>query len=136
MNKTARDQHREILALNIIAADDSRAQRWLLRTYLSSEGHQIRVTTDGEEAFRLAEQSPPDLLITDLEMPGGDGFDLIQAIRHSDDLRLRAIPIIVCSSCGERYSLNRALDCGATSFVTKPLHPSELQMAIDNLFHV
>ncbi len=81
----------------------------------------------------MACESPPDLLITDLEMPSCNGFDLIQAFRHAEDRRLRQIPIIVCSSRGEVHSLNRALDFGATSFVTKPLHFRELKMAIENL---
>lgn len=133
MNKPIGRQRRSFRSLDIVAADDARAQRWLLQTYLLSVGHRIRAATNGEAAFRLAASSPPDLVITDLEMPGGNGFDLIQAIRHADNLRLRQIPIIVCSSCGENYSLNQALDCGATSFVTKPLNCIELQIALNNL---
>ncbi len=119
--------------LDIIVADDARAQRWLLYELLHAAGHHIRVATNGKQAFQIAVESPPDLLITDLEMPGGDGFDLILSIRNSNDARLRKIPVIVCSSRNERCSLIRAFDLGATSFVTKPLHQSELQMAISNL---
>ena len=119
--------------LDVIVADDTRVQRLLLLRILTVAGHRIRVAFDGEQALELATFSPPDLLITDLEMPIRDGFDLIDVIRNSKNHFLRQISIIVCSGCRESYSLNRALDCGATSFVTKPVHQRELLMAINNL---
>ncbi len=135
MSQTAGNQAKSVRELDIIIADDARAQRWLLREILSCDGHRIRLASDGKQAFDLASETPPDLVVTDLEMAGGDGFKLIQSIRNSDNEHLRRIPVIVCSSCGDRSSLNRALDMGATSFVTKPLHQCELRMAINNLLH-
>lgn len=123
----------DLRRLRIVVADDARMQRWLLKTFLTTSGHDIRLACDGEQAFRITCQWRPDLLITDLEMPGGDGLVLVHAIRHSDDPRLRRIPIIVCSSRDETYSLDQVLDEGANSFVTKPLHRSELQLAINNI---
>lgn len=92
MDKTSVHDPEAIRSFDIVTADDARAQLWLLRTYLSSAGHRIRAANNGKEAFRLAACSPPDLLITDLEMPVCSGFDLIRAIREADDLRLRKIP--------------------------------------------
>jgi len=126
-------EYKATCPLDVIVADDTRVQRLLLLRILTVAGHRIRVAFDGEQALELATLSPPDLLITDLEMPIRDGFDLIDAIRHSDNHFLRQISIIVCSGCSQSYSLNRALDCGATSFVTKPVHQRELLMAINNL---
>ncbi|TWU49516.1 response regulator [Rubripirellula reticaptiva] len=119
--------------LEIIAADDNRSQRLLLRRCLTAAGHHIRVAKDGREALQLANEQQPDLIVTDLEMPGGNGFDLIDAIRGSDNQSLRHVPIIVCSSRSETISLNHVLDQGADSFVTKPVHVHELQLAIQNL---
>lgn len=120
-------------ALDIIAVDDMRAMRWLVHKVLSRYSHQIRLAQNGPEALQLAKDSPPDLLITDLEMPGGDGFGLIDAIRQDENLRLRAIPIVVCSSRDDELYLNRALDIGADLFVTKPLNARELQIGLENL---
>ncbi len=133
MRQAEQDPSEPERPLDIIAADDMRVQRYLMRAFLSSAGHRIRTANDGRTAFRMAVQSPPDLLITDLEMPGGGGFDLIYAIRNSCDERLCRISIIVCSSRSEIYTLNTALDYGANSFVTKPVHRNELYLAINNL---
>lgn len=132
VNKTAAFEPETTFPLDIIVADDAPAQRMLLARILTIAGHRIRVAFDGEQALRFANSAPPDLLITDLEMPFRDGFNLIYAIRNANNRYLRQISIIVCSSSGAS-SLNRALDCGATSFVTKPIHQRELLMAINNL---
>jgi len=132
VNNTSAFEAKVTFPLNIIVADDARSQRLLLVRILTAAGHRIKVVFDGEQALRSANFAPPDLLITDLEMPIRDGFNLIYAIRNADNNCLRQISIIVCSSCGAN-SLNRALDCGATSFVTKPIHQQELLMALNNL---
>ena len=119
--------------LDIIVADDMRFYRYLMLAFLSSAGHRIRTATDGQTAFKMVVLFAPDLLITDLEMPGGGGFDLIYAIRSSPDERLRRTSIIVCSSRSGIYTLNSALDFGANSFITKPLNRNELYLAINNL---
>jgi len=130
---TAPFEYKGNCPLDVIVADDTRSQRLLLLRILTAAGHRIRVASDGEQALELATFSPPDLLITDLEMPIRDGFNLIDVIRNADNYLLRQISIIVCSGCNESDSLKRALDCGATSFVTKPVHQRELLMAINNL---
>lgn len=119
--------------LDIIAVDDVRSMRWRVHRLMSRYGQRIRLASNGRQALQLAKSAPPDLLITDLEMPGGDGFGLIGALRRSHDARLRALPIMVCSSRGDKLYLDRALDIGADLFVTKPLNAIELRIALENL---
>lgn len=119
--------------LDIIAVDDVRSMRWRVHRLMSRYGQRIRLASNGRQALQLAKSAPPDLLITDLEMPGGDGFGLIGALRRSDDARLRTLPIMVCSSRGDKLYLDRALDIGADLFVTKPLDARELRIALENL---
>ena len=120
-------------SLDIIAVDDMRSMRWRVHRLMSRYGQRIRVASNGRQALQLATCAPPDLLITDLEMPGGDGFGLICALRRSNDARLRSLPIVVCSSRGDELYLDRALEVGADLFVTKPLNARELQIALENL---
>ena len=119
--------------LDIIAVDDMRSMRWRVHRLMSQYVQRIRLASNGRQAFQLAKCAPPDLLITDLEMPGGDGFGLISALRRSRDDRLRTLPIVVCSSRGDEQYLNRALEVGADLFVTKPLNARELRIALENL---
>lgn len=119
--------------LDIIVVDDIRSMRCRVHRLMSRYGQRIRLASNGRQALQLVKCAPPDLLITDLEMPGGDGFGLIGAIRRSDDARLRTLPIVVCSSRGDKLYLNLALEIGADLFVTKPLHARELRIALENL---
>lgn len=119
--------------LDIIAVDDVRSMRWRVYRLMSRYGQRIRLASNGRQALQLAKCAPPDLLITDLEMPRGDGFGLIGALRRSSDARLRTLPIMVCSSRGDKPYLDRALEIGADMFVTKPLNARELRIALENL---
>lgn len=119
--------------LDVIAVDDMRSMRWLVHRLMSRYGQRIRLASNGRQALQLAKSAPPDLLITDLEMPGGDGFGLIAAIRRSEDAQLRCVPIVVCSTRGDKPYLDRALEIGADLFVTKPLNARELRIGLENL---
>src|SRR5438477_953392 len=76
----------------ILVIDDEQPIRELLRHVLEKEGHEVVEAQDGKDALRLAEQSPPDLVITDIMMPEQDGLEVIRALRReSPDLKMLAI---------------------------------------------
>ena len=76
--------------MRILIVDDERQITRVLRTSLQSHGYEVQVAQDGLEAFTLFEQSPPNLIITDLSMPNMDGLELTKAVRRSC-ARTRAI---------------------------------------------
>ena len=76
----------------ILVIDDEQPIRELLRHVLEKEGHEVVEAQDGKDALRLAEQSPPDLVITDIMMPEQDGLEVIRTLRReSPDLKILAI---------------------------------------------
>ncbi len=108
--------HRRILVVD----DESQITR-VLRTTLSSQGYDIRTANDGETALEIVKDWPPDLVVTDLAMPGMDGLELCRRLRA-----IRQIPIIVLSVRGEERTKVKALDAGADDYVTKPFGMEEL----------
>ena len=106
---------------HILVVDDEPQITRVLRTTLSSRGYDLRVANDGETALDIMKDWAPDLVITDLGMPGMNGLELCKRIRASSD-----VPIIVLSVKGEERTKVQALDAGADDYVTKPVGMNEL----------
>lgn len=106
----------------LIADDDPRIVRAIAST-LSRIGIDCRVATDGAPALVMAEQSPPDLAIVDLEMPTG-GLDVIRRLK---ELFGPAIHVQILSGSDDEETRLAAFDAGADGFLTKPISMKELQ---------
>src|SRR5215471_9410981 len=106
---------------NILVVDDEPQITRVLKTTLSSQGYGVRSASNGEEALNEMKDWPPDLIITDLRMPGIDGLELCRRVRADS-----RVPIIVLSVKGEESVKVQALDAGADDYVTKPFSVNEL----------
>jgi two-component system, OmpR family, KDP operon response regulator KdpE len=93
----------------------------VLRASLSSQGYDVRTANDPEEALRVFKDWPPDLVITDLMMPGMSGVEVTRAIRAQG-----TTPVLVLSVREHERSKVEALDAGADDYVTKPFGIQEL----------
>ncbi len=116
--------------LNIVLGEDDPVNALLVRTTLARAGHNVRHAGDFDSLLSLLAGSDgwrPDLLITDLGMPGGSGLDIIQRLRGREMAEgRRAMPIIVLSGdCGEETRL-AALSNGADRVLAKPAAPGDL----------
>ncbi|MDO9265284.1 MAG: response regulator, partial [Desulfosalsimonadaceae bacterium] len=78
--------------MGILIVDDSKIERMILKDLLESEGHTVDASENGEEALQSAFLSLPDLIISDILMPGMDGFSLGKSIRSDD--RTAHIPFV------------------------------------------
>ena len=105
----------------ILVVDDDPGIRNSLAEEIESSGFAVITAEGANEALTLVEGRKPDLIVTDLSMPGGDGFSLITAVR-----RVRATPIIVISVRGREQDKVRALDLGADDYVVKPFSLAEV----------
>jgi two-component system KDP operon response regulator KdpE len=105
----------------ILVVDDETQITRVLKTTLSSQGYEVKTAADGESGFNAAMDWLPDLIITDLSMPGMTGVELCRAVRERSQT-----PIIVLSVRGEEKSKIEALDAGADDYVTKPFSVNEL----------
>lgn len=105
----------------ILVVDDETQIARVLKTALGSQGYEVKTAGDGESALNLAVDWIPDLIVTDLSMPGMTGIELCRSVRERSH-----VPIIVLSVRGEEKTKIDALDAGADDYVTKPFSVSEL----------
>ncbi len=105
----------------ILVIDDEPQITRVLRAALSAQGYDVRTANEPEEGLRVFKDWPPDLVITDLMMPGMSGVDVCRAIREDG-----ATPVLVLSVREHERSKVEALDAGADDYVTKPFGIQEL----------
>lgn len=111
-------------ALTVLLVDDSDLIHRHTRPLLQAEGYVVVEAWDGEEALALCEKQRFDLILTDVEMPKLDGWQLCQRIKQ--DSKTQHIPVVICSSLGEASDLERGFDVGADEYLVKPVVPEEL----------
>lgn len=117
----------------ILAVDDTRDNLILVQTILESEGYEIDLVTDGAAALQKVEQSPPDLILLDVMMPGMDGYEVTRRIRNNPDLSY--IPILLITAFHES-SVVEGLDGGADDFIRKPFDTDELLARVRSLLRL
>lgn len=118
--------------MRVLVADDDEPSRYLLTSLLRGAGHEVVAAQDGLEALALARSNPPDLIVSDILMPGMDGYALCSEWRS--DPALSEIPFAFYSANytepdDERFALN----LGADLFLVKPMEPAELVGQIESL---
>lgn len=116
------------LAKRVLVVDDSRATREAMRHMLERAGYEVLIASDGRSAWNRINEQGCDLLVTDLEMPGEDGFTLLERLRA--DPRHQDLPALVISSKDSKESRRRAANLAAVDFITKPVSQKELVDAL------
>ncbi len=106
---------------HILVVDDDDALRNLLQRYLSQNGYRVTTVHDGRAMDAALAQTPVDLLILDLMLPGEDGLSLARRISLT-----RTLPILMLSARGEDVDRIVGLEMGADDYLAKPFNPREL----------
>lgn len=114
----------------ILIVEDNLDSREMLTTLLSNEGYTVISAEDGQDGLARLESDPPDLIITDIEMPNLDGIDLIKRLRERLDWK--QVPIVVVSAYGSG-NLAQAIDAGANGAMRKPIPMANLFAMIHRL---
>ncbi|PIQ10942.1 MAG: response regulator [Ignavibacteriales bacterium CG18_big_fil_WC_8_21_14_2_50_31_20] len=112
----------------ILVADDSPTIRKFVTFSLAAKGFQIISATDGMEALEKLPSINADLIITDLNMPNVDGFELIKSVR--ENRAYDEVPIIILSSLGSEKDIERGLSIGANSYLVKPFDPKKINYEV------
>ena len=116
------------MTLNILAVDDSRTMRDMIRLALLPEGFTVHTADDGVHGIEVLEGLELDAIITDINMPRMDGFGFIDAVRAQD--QHRATPILVLTTEAAPELKDRARKAGATGWIVKPFDPTKLVKAL------
>jgi DNA-binding response OmpR family regulator len=108
---------RAIPASILIADDDPNILR-ALTFLMQREGHDVRTATDGRQALDAVAETPPDLLLLDVMMPRGNGYEVCRKLRASPDYD--GVRIIMLTARGGAADQDEGLALGADAYVTKP----------------
>lgn len=101
----------------LLVVDDSMTVRTLERNILQNEGYKVKVATDGRQAWNILQEEDFDLVVTDVEMPNMDGFELTERIKTSD--LHRHIPVIIVTSLSFESDKQQGIEAGANAYITK-----------------
>jgi chemosensory pili system protein ChpA (sensor histidine kinase/response regulator) len=115
----------------IVLADDSISVRKFVGRMLEKAGYRVKLASDGLEAFEIVQQGGIDLVVTDLEMPRTNGYELLMHMRQN--AATAGIPVMVVTSrAGEKHR-DRAFAEGAKGFLVKPVQEDQLIAAVAEL---
>jgi two-component system, chemotaxis family, chemotaxis protein CheY len=116
----------------ILVIDDDESIRETVRRVLEAQGHSVRVVEDGEDGIDSIAESAPDLVITDIFMPGRDGIETLRETRKAFP-KLKVIVMSGGDSSGLMNLLDDAEMLGANRTLPKPFTPAELMRAVDGV---
>ena len=115
----------------IMMVDDEPINMRVLQLHLNAEGYERFVTvSDSRTAISVLRKEMPSVLLLDLNMPEVSGLDILKMIRSDDELK--QLPVIVLTSSNNTDTKFKALELGATDFLSKPVHASELALRMRN----
>ena len=115
----------------VVIAEDSRVQARVLQQRLIAAGYDAHVGLDGELALELVKQMKPDIVISDIEMPKMNGYELCSAMKQSPELK--RIPVILLSTLNDAEDIIRGLAARADNYITKPYETNYLIARIEDL---
>ena len=119
--------------LKVLVVDDEPDARELLTAILRSCGADVSTAGSAAEALRQIEESTPDILLSDIGMPGEDGYDLIHKVRATETGRPSKLPAVALTAYAKVEDRIRALSAGFQAHVTKPVEPMEIATVIASL---
>jgi PAS domain S-box-containing protein len=122
--------------IRVLVVDDDADARVLLQAFLRDSGGSVTTAASVEEAMAALTQDPFDVLLSDIGMPGEDGFDLIRRVRGLADAKLRSIPAAALTAYARAEDRRKVLQAGYLMHLPKPLEPAEVIAVVETLARV
>jgi DNA-binding NtrC family response regulator len=114
----------------ILVVDDEVMMRQLLEKILGRDGYRVFSAADGEEALAILGREKISIVISDLQMSGMSGFDLLKVLKKDYPY----VAIIMMTAYGDTYTVKDALLLGADEYITKPFKSFEISMVVERAY--
>jgi adenylate cyclase len=118
----------------ILVVDDQRTNVELMADLLGQRGYQVRTALDGERALEIVRGEPLDLVVSDIMMPGVDGYELCRRLRA--DAQTALLPVVLVTSLDPQAERVKGIEAGADDFLSKPVNWTELFARVRSLLRV
>lgn len=112
----------------VLLADDDKVQTMMLSAQLRAKGYSVAAAYDATYTFMVAMKSPPDVVVLDIQMPGGTGRAVLERLRGSS--RTMQIPVVVLSGISDPKVVSEVMALGAAEYLHKPLDVDVLDAAL------
>jgi len=119
--------------LRVLVVDDDADAREMLTMILEEAGADVTAASSADEAVAVFEGLRPAVVVSDIGMPGGDGYSLIRRLRALEGDGTRAIPAVALTAYAREEDRTQALGCGFQAHLAKPIEPGELTAVISRL---
>jgi CheY-like chemotaxis protein len=116
-------EQRQLMDVRVLVVEDDDGARYVLEHYFRHHGAMVTTAASGSDALDIVRQVTPDVIISDIAMPGMTGVDLIRAVRALPGQREGPTPAIALSAQTLPYQRKEALEAGFDVFLVKPIDP-------------
>lgn len=103
----------------VLIVEDDQFLSELISTKLEKEGFDIAAAGDGEAGLKKAEEFKPEIILLDIMLPGMDGFEVLDKLKHHPNKSLQTIPVIILSNFGQETKVEKGLQLGAVDYLVK-----------------
>ena len=118
----------------LLVVDDVPQNRTLLERMLSAEGYTVASAADGSIALSMVESDPPDLIVSDIDMPNLNGLEFCRRVKENPATRL--VPFILITGLADRANRIAGIEAGADDFLGKPFDSQELKARVRSLIRL
>ncbi len=116
---------------NILVVDDSSTIRSIVKDAFEKSGFNVTTAENGKDALKKIQANPPDLILSDIDMPEMNGIDLCNKVRI--DMDLKAIPFVIMSANDNRATMRQLLDKGVSAYLVKPFNMEQMVITVEKL---
>lgn len=119
------------MVASILIADDDPSISRALSFLMQQEGHTVRIVADGEQALAAVANDPPDVILLDVMMPRGNGYDVCRTLRSNRSYG--NIRIIMLTAKGGEADQRVGMELGADAYITKPFAIADVVICVKNV---
>ena len=119
------------MAKSILIVEDNQTNAQLLKDVLVIKGYEVDIVINGDNALASMEESKPDLVLMDIQLPGMDGYEVTRIMRENP--QTKELPVIAVTAYALKGDKEKAMQAGCDGYMSKPINTRELPKMVEKL---